>query len=324
MKYKFICSLQNIKVDKTMNRGKVIKDNLRISNSNSKFLQLFGNEDFKKAIGSIEYDSFENSHFIYCTGEDENLTIDNHMEKINKILVDIQLFVSSIWILKDNSVNFKQGYMQLYDGDIYKCTSSNGRAVHFLNAGCEIETINMSEEEIDEVIEYATSFKIEQNMESYKEKIFLAYNYELKRIEKFLYTLQMARNQNNVLLRLSVYSMLAEILISTNKSSSTQQISTRIAILLESEYDKRMELMKFIKEMYSVRSSIFHGDKLNNTLINKNNYTDFLEHSKKFDYILRKLLLSILNNSELLLSINDNSEEGKRKIDEYFNRKLFS
>lgn len=150
VKYKFIASLQNIKIKESLSKGIIFKDNIRISNSGEK-IKEYVDEDFIMAMGNIEYYSMIRKPYIYSISDIESSTIihddDEGLSLLDYFLLTSQTFPSLLWLIKDNSINVEIGFLRLLDGISLKY-HSNFRTSTFFNVKGNSEEVEFSREEI--------------------------------------------------------------------------------------------------------------------------------------------------------------------------------
>lgn len=206
MEYRFISKLYYFNLESKLNKGIQVLENVRISNSNFRVESLFGDPFFQVLIGKLEYDALLDSSFIYATGnlnsqpdESERLDI------IDQYLRISQHFCSGLWLVKDNSVNNESGFLYI-NSDDSQSASSNMRTSLFLNSYGEYAETNFSEEEVKTAIKIMNSIfeNTAEDIREIKDNRSMLYN-KTTRIERFNYFLQVARAQEHLPSRITLY-----------------------------------------------------------------------------------------------------------------------
>lgn len=318
MEYRAICKINHLNYEKILNRGKAIHKNMRLSNSDVRFNREFNEDSFKELIGTIAFEDFKDSHFIYKVGTDKSFDSEYPLKGLNRFLVNIQTFISLLWFVKDNSVSMEEGYVYLKENGKDISVSVNSRTVSFTNARGERDEVTFKEDEIDRVITIYNSLNKLYNktdeLADGKSIIFSNLEFSVNRIERFLYLLQATRNESYIPMRIALYTTMLEALISTSRGSLAHSVAERTAWLIGNSNDERKEIFRFIKKMYSIRSSVLHGDKLNKSFKNKS-YKDFKDYSQKYDGYIRKIINKILRDKNLNDLYNKNNRD---EINKYY------
>lgn len=326
MKYVAIIPLRGIKLEDTKNRGKLLFDYLRISNNCEIINQIVNSEDFTTSFGSLSFMEQEGSVYIYGVFDYEGKKLEDGTKILEKFMNDINTFLLLLWFIKDNNVNLCTGYMMIIDEKqqfIY--SGKTIRYQSFSNSKCYEECINtFSDRDFDEAISlYGINSKYKSNGDK-KEEFHNAYNNFLSRYERAFHLLNMARREQTLVFRIANYTSVIECLLSTSPNSSSNQISTRAALLIRNSYEDRMQLIRFLKQMYAIRSSAYHGSTLSKPIKNKHTYEDLLDMSSEYDEILRILFKTIRESEELSKAYFSGLTNANNEIDKYFSKILFS
>jgi len=145
--------------------------------------------------------------------------------------------------------------------------------------------------------------------------------YELERYnrsnrqQKAMTFIQIARSQQLLHYKIAMYVAAMECLLSTRSDSdATEQIATRIALLLDT-YTKfeGLEIYDGVKAAYNVRSRFIHGG-----VINKRELARLPSISMECDQFLRHLLLICIADPNVRNALDD--DEALRQL---FLRKMF-
>ncbi|WP_066067009.1 HEPN domain-containing protein [Neobacillus soli] len=321
MKYLFIARLYGLKINKVLSRGIQIDGNIRISNDRNRLDRLC-DTFFQKNVGTLEFDSLYNGPYVYAEGDfPEHLNPQDGNDTINFLNYNLRLSQTigvSLWFVKDNSVRTETGFLYVFN-ESYRGVSSNARTSYFTNAKGQIDDIKFSNEEITQGVNmFIKTFNEGTTAELDHLKTSEVITTVANRLERFIYFLQAARNQGFPPSRISMYCTLLETLLSTDNQEIGHKIAERTSRLLGKDYSERMEIFKFIKEAYAIRSANVHGDKLSRKFrkIEKQ-----IEISMKFDKYVRKLIQFIIaDQSKMELYLKDENEG----LNDWFNQLILT
>ncbi|MEE6451709.1 hypothetical protein RAH41_14130 [Gottfriedia acidiceleris] len=322
MIYNFITRVHDFKIDKVLNKGTQIFDNMRLSNSRGR-LETMVDSGFESMIGSLEFRSLIGNPFIYSENElpdsfnysDE----DERLNLLNSCLITTQKFASFLWVVKDNSVSIENGFLYIKQNDgMGHSVSSNMRSSLFYNASGQREETVFSDEEIRTALKfYNYIFDDSKTIITHDEVSKTIIN-NSNRIERFFYFLQATRSQTYLPNRISMYCTLLETLLSTDNTEISHKISERTAFILGNTFEERDEIYKLVKKAYSIRSSTVHGDTISKSLRSVDTQREI---SVEIDNYLRHLFLKILSNEETsTLYLKDNKDD----LNKWFNKLIFS
>lgn len=310
MKFYFIASIYNLKIDKVMNRGINVIEGIRLSNSKAR-LDSYIDDFFEILAGKLEVDELYDKPFLYYEGviEREDLNIEegeDRLKFLDKYLKLSQIFSSNLWIIMDNSVTVQQGFLYIKNSDDSPHSmTSNMRTPLFFNAQAENQTVIFKNEEITELASKMKKLNNEY-VEKENDEMSLIINTISNRIERFGYFLQTTRTQTHLPNRIAMYCTLLETLLSTDKDEITHKIAERLARIIGENYAERLEIFTFIKQAYAVRSSAVHGDKLPKKY---RNIDKVKEMSVKFDDYLRLLYVYILSDEKANQLFKDDNND---------------
>lgn len=319
VKYKFIASLHNIKIKETLSKGIIFKDHLRISNSGQKITEYVDNE-FRMAMGNIEYFSLIKKPYIYSISYRESSTIihddDEGMNLLDYFLLSSQTFPSLLWLIKDNSVNVENGFLELEDGD-YRKYHSNYRRISFYNVKGKTEEVEFSREELNKTVNLFNNLFDPIDMKTAKEIAFTSTNaYKGNRLERVFYFLQDARSQSYLPNRISSFVTLLETLLSTTGSDVTHKLKERLAWFIGEDYEERKEIFDNLGIIYSIRSANVHG----NTMPKKGNSLEKLENlTIMIENYTRRLIHKFIGDETIQDLYKEVGETSDKKIEKWLN-----
>jgi hypothetical protein len=321
MKYIFLARLYGLKVNKFLSRGIPVVENIRISNDKSK-LEKYCDSFFRQMVGVLEIDYLFEGPFLYAEGnfpkELNAMKSSDNIKFLNYKLRLSQTVGTALWFVKDNSVRTENGFLYVFD-ETTKRVSSNSRATFFTNSNGQTEDVLFSAEELSKgvnmfikIFNEGTTAELDHLETS--EIITTVAN----RLERFIYFLQATRSQAFLPSRISMYCTLLETLLSTDNQEISHKISERTSRLLGRDFAERLEIFKFIKEAYAIRSANVHGDKLSKKF---RNIEKQINVSIQFDEFVRKLMRMILLDEAIIALYEKDENEG---INQWFNELILS
>lgn len=329
MKYKTVGKLYNLEIE-TKYSGRLLFHNIKISNNPNKFIENFGNDDFIALVGMIQFHDYVNSTHLYSIGVHDNISSGSTAERF--LMVEslfYQLFIQCLWIVKDNSVNFEESFIEVTDNSEKK-VSMYSRSFHFTDASGKVNKVLFNLKELEEAETYFVYFKelVDKNVKNRADEsiihsqkfdeFFECYGLNSNRIDRFFYILHNARTENYLPARIAMYTIALEALVSTDEREVTHQTAERTALLMFNNDISKYKIYQFVKEMYRIRSSYIHGNKLSKSF-KKKGLEYLIDSSIEFDDLLRRLIRKILSDDSLQsLYIQDNTEE----LNNFFIRKI--
>lgn len=308
MKYHFVTLLENLKIDSTFSKGKKVDEMARISNGFSNFEQIFMNEVFIKGIGFLEYNSFENSVYIYQIGNQKDINEKlSRIEQLNYLMRKTQMFLLSLWLVKDNSVNIGTGFLQVYDkhpsaGSV----TSNALIDSPTNSNGEYCDVSFSSEELDLAIKYFKMINFDVNEDTLaggRLPVNNPLSKESGRVGRAFYFLMTARNESTLPIKVIHYCTFLECLFTSDSQEVTHKVSERFAYFLGNDTNERKSFYKLAKDLYKIRSKAVHGQPVKETA--ENMKTALIN----IDSAARKILVSCLSKDETSSVFSFNNEE---------------
>jgi len=286
----------------------------------------FFSEKVIRQIGYFECNHFAKYPFCFCA-DNSYKTLQNPPAitiPLNVQLIDLEVFLQLLWLIKDNSVNHYTMFAFSDENKVHYLRRSN----FFSNCKGLFEDVEFSREELDKVKIYyeklveISSKKLSVDQESIFEKSglgpsinqFEIYNSN-NRIERAIFFLGTARSANTIPLRISFYVAILECLFTTDSSGLSHKIAERCALYIGGEAKLQKENFDRIKKAYAFRTKFFHGQNLEKShapleiqiLI-----------STELDNLLRQVLNKvIMDDCDIFLQTN------QQVLEEWFNSLIF-
>lgn len=276
MKYRFITIIHYLKLNKPdcriplasgmiSNKASVLKDVLNYKSH----LSLH-------TLGRHSIDEFENTTFYVLDGElEEGVTlkdVDSFGTSLTfAFLRQIQSLTNEFWTLRDNSIYVRDGFLFVYDKEIedgltYKASLS---AIN-TKATTDIEDVTFTKEEIENLAKDMEIISVEDvrtGKANYRDVTQFQYFKSAKIGRKMMAWVYVyhARFINALTIKVLMYITAMEALVSTSTAELSHQVAERVAILLSSDVNERLNIYNEIKKGYGVRSKAAHGEPLKGT-----------------------------------------------------------
>lgn len=309
-KYKFIACAYDLKIEKKLNKGIKVLENLRVSNNPEKLNQMFS-PLFANAVGILEYNHLLSHPYFYAEGtiEQDNIFYDNKLgiEFLNDFLKKIQMICGFLWLVKDNSVHAEFGYIQLEKKGEANKIHSNANNVIFNNVKGERKKLTFSEKELKLPEKfYKEYFNETLSVSSITHAFKDIPVYEGSRLERAFYLLQAARAQSYLPERISIFISLLETLFSTSNTDVTHKLKERIAWLLGQSYIEREEIFNDMGVIYDIRSHNVH----NSTVPTKAKTKEkLILYTDKLEKYVREAIKKILSDDEIYILYQKNEKQ---------------
>ncbi|MCA9765106.1 MAG: hypothetical protein KC455_01665 [Carnobacterium sp.] len=337
MNYLFITVLHNLKLENIHNRGIKLGANVHISNGEGPLAETIHTLPLMETMGEHSLLEFgDEAAYLYIKGKFEGINNISEFININKngiivfkMLREVQSYTHRLWFMRDNSVYIRDGFLLIYDkkmnNEYSNARSFKGSLSEIItNRNGKIESVTFSDNEIRKVyndysdeLNFSDSYwtTIDENDEDtiggklpipdifIKEK-------DSNRVDRAKYFTLAARASSIIPTKLLNYISALECLFTTSTNELAHQISERVAILIGSNIDDRLQYYSEIKVAYNYRSKIVHGDSIKK-------YYEKIESieavCQKVDFVLR----TVFSQHSDIFSKTD------EEIENYFKNKLF-
>ncbi|UOE54909.1 HEPN domain-containing protein [Cytobacillus oceanisediminis] len=297
MKYKFITILHHMKIDVKLNKGIQLYPGTRISNGEEVRSEILNSILMQSTAGVHSVDEFNDTVYYYKYGEFPEISSMEEMGKKGTMttfafLREAQSFVTDLWLVKDNGIYVRDGFLITYkdsieDGRSFK--ASLGEI--FKVASCEEGISEFTRNEIDSAIQTFTPISLDEIKEEtfggkYPESNHFYKKGNPGRMFKAQYFTMGARTSHALPMKIVLYCTALECLFSTAKSEINHRIAERVAALMGASAQEKIDIYNFIKKAYNYRSVILHGSNISGS------EEDLVEFSVRLDNILRQLILA--------------------------------
>lgn len=308
MRYTYITALLDIKIKGIMKSPLEIKTNTYVTN-NPSHIKKFLYRHVLMSIGSLEANLLlSGAPVIYRI--DDAVKFETSHEEIINLLREVQAFLTSLWLLQDNSANCELGFAFSHtDGHIH----SNSLALNYSTFSGERSAMEIDHTQLVKVIDICR--KNFAGIRIQDEPELTAFQRESGRAGFSMLFLQQARSSNDLGQKIANYCSYFEALLSTNSIELSHQLSERAAFLLRTSPEERFEHFKQTKRAYAIRSKVVHGD-----AISKKQIPDLKDIANHCDKMARELLMTIIESNELNALFNSNDNEA---LDNFMLKRIF-
>jgi hypothetical protein len=281
----------------SLGRGIRLPFDLILTNDKDQTRKLLS-ETFELLAGQIETSALRKaSAVIYSVTEHSQASFQKEDEVIrflNAQLGRVQIFLSALWLLKDNAVNFELGFLEYPYRDLRRSTvTSNFRAVRFSKADGTFESVEFVDSEARnarEIFQKLFSAEI-VDRDEYRGWVVPE---DFNRLSRVFYFVQGARSSSDLGNKIARYVTCFEALFCTDSSEMAHKLSERVAFFVGKDSAERINIFRKIKAAYNVRSKVVHGDKISKKLAEQ--ATDLV---RTCDELLRNSLTKILTTPGL-------------------------
>lgn len=337
MKYLFITVLHNLKLENIHNKGINLGNNVRISNGEGPLAETIHTLPLIETMGEHSLLEFGgDSTYLYIKGTFEGINNASEFININKngiivfkMLREVQSFIHKLWFIRDNSIYIRDGFLLIYDkktnNEYNNARSFKGSLSEIItNRNGKIDSIIFSDNEIRKAyndysneLDFSDSYwtTIDEKDENTiggklpMPDIFIKEK-DSNRIDRSKYFTVAARSSAIIPTKLLNYISALECLFTTSTNELSHQISERVAILLGSNIDERLQYYAEIKAAYNYRSKIVHGDSIKKYYEKIESIEDVCQ---RVDFVLR----TVFSQHSDIFSKPD------EEIENYFKNKLF-
>jgi hypothetical protein len=236
----------------------------------------------------------------------------------------VEVCLDSLWFVKDNSCHSLQCYYAVHENKFFGIsnnyrisTTCLGKYEAMEFTSDELETANTIDKKLSEILNiHMDTSTIEKMMASgFQYGIENNRNYnDNNRIARAYFFLKSARDSQFILLKISLYVSMYECLFTTDASEIVHKMAERVACYYSKDFNERLDIFRFIKKVYNVRSKYFHGKNLDKD----KTFEKIPEMLLRLDGITRTIFKRIiLEDSETFL-------KDETDLENYFTSLIFS
>lgn len=318
MKYRFLSVIHYLEIDKPECR---IPLKSGIITNKSSLIDGILNYRSNLAVGTLgvhSIDEFKDTTYYLVDGEfDPIFTVDD----VNRLgtqlafvfLRQIQQVTSELWLVRDNSVYVRDGFLFVYDkmledGMTFKASLGTINS----KASLVKEGVKFSKEEITKAASDMMVLPIE-DLKGGDKDYSVADQFQYFKgagVDRKYYAwiyISFARANAAIPVKILMYVTAMEALVSTTTLELSHQVSERVAILLGRDTSSRVAIYGEVKKAYGYRSKAAHGEAL------KGSEQEMVAFLTVIDGYLRQLM-----------SLEEPYNLDEKHINDFFLEKLMS
>lgn len=279
-----------------------------------KFKNKYVNEEFREAVGLIEYKHFLDADHLVVGEFDGDFS--GHHPASNELLIMWLVWVDWLlqdsWLIKDNSLVCEAAFCRV-ENNKRVGWSSNGLFTKVYSARGEDQGIALFEEKDlykwNELCDQVRSRFYQKNVSVLSRTS----SKEYTRFSRFIYFISVSRRSSDPAMKISQNCSALESIFSTDVTELSHRLSERVALFLESAGYNPEELYQKMKKCYGIRSQITHGSYV------KLDYKDLMALSVWMLDVLRDIAFKLLSDEKIYETLTGSNE----MIETYFRGLLF-
>jgi hypothetical protein len=226
----FFTGINQIAISKTPRDGERFADRFYLTTDRNKIKSVI--DIFRLSIGSVEYKylSEKCSAFVYCIERIDTATPKmvgfNLSEHTNNNNIIVQLFMQSLWTIKDNAADQDRGWSIVQPGGL---VNNNIIATRNTTAAGEYKSVEFTHEELKSARLLTQTSYVSQHLSDQPTQLVSS----SLRFQRFMYFVQIARSIKDIPMKIAQYCSALEALVSSSTTELTHQVAERVACLLE-------------------------------------------------------------------------------------------
>lgn len=283
MKATFIARLHDLKVTESLGYGDKLFDTLKITNDRSRIEGMIP-ESLKPSIGHMEFKYLCDGAPVVYSEEEIPEGISSGQYLVSR-LYDIQLFLMTSWVYRDNSINFELGFL-FYESDGNIFVDSNSIAHHYTKSDGKHQELVLSRDELREIrrMHRGSVTSSEPRYELPTSSL----TAKFPRYARANYFINAARGALDIAIKVANYCAAFETLFSHSQNELSHQMAERIAFYLFTSPEDRLKNYRRIKSAYGLRSKVVHG-----STISEGKLAEAVDISRYCDDIARMIFARI-------------------------------
>ncbi|TFF40641.1 HEPN domain-containing protein [Mucilaginibacter psychrotolerans] len=295
---------------------------------NPVFLQReFGFPILVKYLGLHEFNILVDSICFYAAIGCPDEICENPMLLSIPAFDKIDIFLTCLWFVKDNSCNAPNLFSYVLESGVYSFLNSH--SLYTTCIGSHVET-KFTDEELNRTVEIVQKLLNIAENDTFNKSIYTdaivsipkngihlgimnQVDYNLRnRIERAFLFLKSARSSSFILMKISLYMNIYECLFTTDATEIVHKMAERVACYYTKDKSERLLTFRLIKDAYKIRSRYFHGKELEK----KTTFTSTPDLLQRLDNLTRIVLTKII--------IEDSSVFLRKDLEPYFEELIFS
>lgn len=252
----FITNVEHLEISTDLGRGEKVGDRFWITNNREVVTGLVSSV-FRKVAGALEAAYLEKASAAAYSVEDAPDFADNSVALafLRRRLADVHMFLHVLWLEKDNAANVDLGYLEHpYRGRPGSNISRNNFNHWNTTATGAVGPVIFSRDELRSARRQYASLAAEELVVGHQ-----VATEPHSRFDRAFYFLQAARGAGDLGVKISNYCTAFEAIFATDTQELSHKLAERIAVFLETDKARRLELFRGVKKAYGFRSKTVHG-----------------------------------------------------------------
>ena len=270
-----------MRIREDLGRGVEIGEGIRITND-AGLARRIVTPAIERSIGSLEADALRGAEVILCGDVPGASSGTEQLATLSTLMDAAATFLLSLWSVRDHGAHFELAYL----GREQQISSNMKSNAPTPTSGKFAGLTEFTRDEIEAAAPRLRLWK--------KPLSATRLTRDADRLERALYFLQSARATTDAAIKVAQYCVCFETLVGTAITEVTHRLSERIAVLLESDAEKRREVYTLVHRAYSTRSMVLHG-----TALKEGKVDNLADLARDCDELLRRLLRRLVDDREL-------------------------
>ncbi|AXO97171.1 HEPN domain-containing protein [Bacillus anthracis] len=258
----------------------------------------------EESVGILDLESLIYSVYVYRDLDlykNENLSLIDLENILENSWGPLQLFLLSLWFVKDNSVNCESLY--LYESQ-KRLVFKNRRNVWFSDSKGHYKESVFSQEELQTALIWKSKllkyFILDEEITpevhdagtvTYRNKGVKTPYSNMDRFARALRFITVGRKESFLPMKISAYVGALEALFSTSNGEVSHQVAERTTKILGGDIEEKLVNYNLIKKVYDIRSQYVHGSEINDKTLRK-----IPELTKELDELIRNVMRILIED----------------------------
>lgn len=296
MRILFLVALEQMKLEGNFGKGLRLVGDAFLTNDPAIIAPLIS-PFFERSAGLLETDALRRAPaVVYAQGEEvTDSSAEAGKRLLGRRLKAVQNFLTILWLVKDNSINFDLGFLHRTSlPTVRESVSSNSRSVLFTNAAGQFSETRWSPDEVRQARDFQLDLfgdALPPPEPGYAGRVIPG---DFNRMERALYFLQAARDASDLGNKVAAYVTCFEALFCTDSAEIAHKLGERVACFCGDSPDRRFAIFREMKDAYTIRSKTIHGDSLPPRLSERAQ-----QLTLSLDSLLRQTLRTALTTPEI-------------------------
>ena len=255
----------------------------------------FLDRNTERAIGLIEMDHYRHaSNIVFGTFQREDMRGLDPERFLAVLIVFLNDLLIDLWLVKDHCVECDSAYLAVpKKGQEVQWSTNYSTARPSLATGALQKPVTLSCDELEKWAAVHDAVRNYLSTTNSSDRTFML-DKSVHRSGRAMQFIHAARISTNLAYRISHYCSALETLFSNDAAELSHKLSERTAFFLSAHGFNRREVFRKIKQAYTVRSKLTHGD-----ILKQKQIDELPEISCLCDVYLRTIMNAIFGDERL-------------------------